>query len=209
VSAPISGRIGRAQVDVGNLVGEGGQDTVLAHIVQVDPIHVVFNPTEQERLRVLRDAREGRVWAKREGNLQVELVLGDGSVHPHRGVLDFVDSTIDATRGTITVRALVPNPEGELKPGEYVRVVQFWPDIAGAVVVPERAVQDEQGGNYVLVVGSGDRVEHRPVVVGVAHEGMLQIAQGVAAGERVIVEGVQKVRVGMQVETRPLEADAS
>jgi membrane fusion protein (multidrug efflux system) len=191
---------------VGNLVGEAGQDTVLAHIVQVDPIHVILHPTERERLRVLRDAREGRVWPKREGNLQVELVLGDGTRHPQRGVLDFVDSTIDAARGTITVRAVVPNPEGALKPGEYVRVIEFWPDIPDAVVVPERAVQDEQGGNYALVVGPDDEVEHRPVVVGTAHDGMLQIAQGLAVGERVIVDGVQKVRAGTRVQTRPLAA---
>jgi membrane fusion protein (multidrug efflux system) len=201
--APLTGRIGRTRIDVGNLVGEGGQDTVLATIVQVDPIHVVFNPTEQERLRVLRDAREGRVWPERVGNLEVELVLGDGSRYPQRGVLDFVDTTIDETRGTITVRAVIPNPEGALKPGEYVRVIEFWPDIPGAILVPERAVQDEQGGNYVLVVAPGDTVEHRPVVVGAASSGMLQITKGVAAGDRVIVDGVQKVRPGMRVQPEP------
>ncbi len=199
VYAPLTGKIGRSRIDVGNLVGEGGQDTVLARIVQVDPIHVVFNPTEQERLRVLRDAREGRVWAQREGNLPVEIILGDGSRYPHRGVLDFVDPTIDATRGTITVRAVVPNPDGDLKPGEYVRVVTVWPDIAEAVVVPERAVQDEQGGSYVLVVGAEDKVEQRPVTLGAAHEGMLHIASGLAAGERVVVEGVQQARPGTRV----------
>jgi RND family efflux transporter MFP subunit len=202
VSAPLTGRIGRAQVDVGNLVGEGGQDTVLANIVQIDPIHVVFNPTEQERLRVLREAREGRVWPERVGHLQVELELGDGSRYPHRGVLDFVDPTIDPTRGTITVRAIVPNPDGTLKPGEYVRVIEFWPDIPDAVVVPERAIQDEQGGSYVFVVGPGDVVEHRPVTVGAAHEGLIQVAEGLAAGERVIVDGVQKARPGEPVQVR-------
>jgi membrane fusion protein (multidrug efflux system) len=209
VRAPLTGRIGRAQVDVGNLVGEAGQDTVLAHIVQVDPVHVILHPTERERLRVLRDAREGRVWPRREGNLQVELVLGDGTRYPQRGVLDFVDSTIDPARGTIAVRAVVPNPDGALKPGEYVRVIEFWPDIPAAIVVPERAVQDEQGGNYALVVGPDDAVEHRPVVVGTAHDGMLQIAQGLAVGERVIVDGVQKVRSGTRVQTQPLSAPES
>jgi len=208
VVAPLTGRIGLSQVDVGNLVGDSGKDTVLANIVQVDPIHVVFNPTEQERLRVLRDAREGRVWPDRIGNLQIELVLGDGTHYPQRGVLDFVDSTIDPTRGTITVRAVIPNPDGALKPGEYVRVIEFWPDIPGAIVVPERAVQDEQGGTYVLVVGSDDTVEHRSVVAGAVHDGMTQIAKGLAAGERVVVDGVQKVRPGGQVQPRPLDGAA-
>jgi membrane fusion protein (multidrug efflux system) len=205
VYAPLTGRIGRSRVDVGNLVGEGGQDTVLARIVQVNPVHVLFNPTEQERLRVLRDAREGRVWAEREFNLPVEIILGDGSRYPHRGLLDFVDPAIDATRGTITVRAVVPNPDGDLKPGEYVRVVTVWPEIPEAVVVPERAVQDEQGGSYVLVVAADDRVEQRPVTLGASHEGMLHIAKGLAAGERVVVEGVQKVRPGSRVTTRESE----
>ena len=207
VHSPLTGRIGRSRVDVGNLVGEGGHDTVLASIVQVDPIHVVFNPTEQERLQVLRDAREGRVWKQREGNLPVEVILGDGSPYPHRGLLDFIDPTIDATRGTIAVRAVVPNPDGDLKPGEYVRVVTIWPDLPDAVVVPERAVQDEQGGSYVLVVNANNVVEQRSVTLGALHDGMLHIATGLAAGERVVVEGVQKARPGSRV--APHESDVA
>jgi len=199
VRAPITGRIGRAQVDVGNLVGEGGHDTVLATIVQVDPIHVFFNPTEQDRLRALR---EGRSSQEQVGSLQVEVRLGDGTLHPHRGVLDFVDSTIDETRGTISVRAVVPNPDGRLKPGEFVRVTELLPDIPDAIVVPERAIQDEQGGSFVLVVGPDDRVEHRGVEVGSSRDRMVHVVYGLAAGERVIVEGAQKARPGMQVEVR-------
>ncbi len=202
VSTPIAGRIGRRLVDIGNLVGASGRDTVLARIVQTDPVHVYFAPTELERLGVLRGAREGRIPQERVGAIPIELRLGDGTPYPHPGILDYVDPTIDPTRGTVTVRARVPNPDGDLKPGEFVRVTAVFPDVSDAVVVPQRAVQQEQGGSYVLVVGAGDVVETRPVEVGVAHDGLQQIAAGLEPGERVIVDGVQKVRPGSPVVAR-------
>jgi RND family efflux transporter MFP subunit len=202
VRAPISGRIGRRLVDIGNLVGESGQDTVLARIVQVDPVHVYAAPTELDRLDILRGAREGRIPAERMGAIPIEIRLGDGTPYPHRGVVDYVDPTIDPTRGTVTVRSLVPNPDGDLKPGEFVRVTAILPDVPDAVLVPERAVQEEQGGSYVLVVGEDGIVASRKVELGVAHDGMQQIAAGLAAGERVIVDGLQKARPGSQVLAR-------
>jgi RND family efflux transporter MFP subunit len=206
VRAPLSGRIGRALVDVGNLVGESGQDTVLARIVQVDPIHVDFAPTERDRLGVLRDIAKGRFAPQSEG-VPVKLLLGDGSTYPHDGVIDFVDPTIEPTRGTVAVRARIPNPEGNLKPGEFVRVLVVRPDVTDALLVPQRAVQDQQGGSYVLVVKADGTVESRAVQLGVLHEGMQQITQGVAVGERVIVEGVQKARPGQKVAAREVGAD--
>ena len=193
VLAPISGRIGRALVDVGNLVGESGQDTVLAHIVQTDPIHVDFAPTERDRLDVLRGAAAGRLPTQREG-VPVQIILGDGTPYPHAGAIDYVDPIIEPTRGTVAVRALVPNPEGALKPGEFVRVVVVFPDVRDAVLVPQRAVVDQQGGTYVLVVKGDDSVESRRVALGSTHDGMQQITDGLAPGERVIVDGVQKAR---------------
>jgi RND family efflux transporter MFP subunit len=205
VTAPITGRIGRALVDVGNLVGESGQDTVLAQLVQVDPIHVDFAPTERDRLGVLRDIAKGRFPRQSEG-VPVKLLLGDGTPYPHDGVIDFVDPTIEPTRGTVAVRAVVPNPDGNLKPGEFVHVIVVRPDVPDAVLVPQRAVQDQQGGNYVLVVKPDDTVESRPVVLGALHEGMQQVAQGLTAGERVIVDGVQKARPGQKVTAREMGA---
>jgi membrane fusion protein (multidrug efflux system) len=202
VTAPIAGRIGLALVDVGNLVGESGQDTVLARIVQVDPIHVYFAPTELERLEVLRGAREGRIPVQREGTIPIELRLGDGTPYPERGVVDFVDPTVEPTRGTVTVRAVVANPDGVLKPGEFVRAIAVFPDLPDAVLVPERAVQEEQGGSYVLVVNAESTAEYRRVQPGVAHAGLRRIVEGLAAGERVIVDGVQKARPGTKVAAR-------
>jgi RND family efflux transporter MFP subunit len=204
VRAPIRGRIGRALVDVGNLVGESGQDTVLAQIVQIDPIHVDFAPTERDRLDVLRGAQEGRLPAQREG-VPITLILGDGTPYPHAGIIDYVDPTIEPTRGTVAVRALVPNPDSVLKPGEFVRVVVVFPDLRDAVLIPERAVLDQQGGSYVLVVKPDDSVESRPVRLGATHEGMQQITAGLELGERVIADGVQKARPGQKVVPKPLE----
>lgn len=206
VSAPIAGRIGLALVDVGNLVGASGQDTLLARVVQVDPVHVYFAPTERERLEVLQGAREGRIPAERVGNIPIELRLGDGTPYPHTGVVDFVDPTVEPTRGTMTVRALVPNPEGDLKPGEFVRAVAVFPDLHDAVLVPERAVLVEQGGSYVLVVNAESVAEYRRVQAGATHDGMRRIVEGIAPGERVVVDGVQKARPGTKVVVREAQA---
>jgi RND family efflux transporter MFP subunit len=170
--------------------------------VQVDPVHVYSAPTELERLEVLRGAREGRIPAERMGTIPIELRLGDGTPYPHRGVVDYVDPMIDPNQGTVTVRARVPNPDGDLKPGEFVRVTAIFPDVPDAVLVPQRAVQEEQGGSYVLVVGEDGIVASRPVELGVAHEGLQQIAAGLAVGERVIVDGLQKARPGSRVAAR-------
>lgn len=198
VDAPIAGRIGLAQVDVGSLVGESGQDTVLARIVEVDPVHVYFSPTELERL--------GGAGAPA---LPVELILGDGTPYPERGAVDYVDPTVDPTRGTVTARALVPNPEGALKPGQFVRVVVAFPDLPAAVLVPERAVLEEQGGSYVLVVGDDARVEYRRVRAGISHQGWRRVVEGLASGERVVVDGVQKARPGSPVAPSELPAEAA
>ena len=203
VHAPIAGLAGRALVDPGNLVGESGQDTVLAKIVQVDPVHVFFATTERERLDVLRGVEEGRIPQQRVGMIPVEVVLGDGTPYPQRGVIDYVDPSIEATRGTITVRAQVPNPDGALKPGQFVRAIAVFPDRSDAVLVPERAVQQEQGGSFVLVVKTDDIVESRRVVTGALHDGEREIVSGLAPGERVIVDGVQKAQAGQRVVATP------
>jgi RND family efflux transporter MFP subunit len=205
VPAPITGRVGRALVDVGNLVGSNGQDTVLAEIVQIDPIHVYFAPTERDRLDVLHGAREGRIPQERTGAIPIELRLGDGTPYPHQGVIDYVDPTIEPTRGTVSVRAIVPNPDGALKPGEFVRVTAIFPDVPGAVLVPERAVLEEQGGAYVLVVKPDDTVEYRKVERGLARDGMQQVKSGLVPGERVIADGVQSAPPGTKVVPKPVE----
>jgi RND family efflux transporter MFP subunit len=189
--APTSGRIGRRQVDVGNLVG-GGQDTLLASIVQLDPIYVYFSVPERDVPTLL--AQRGK------RALPVTLALGDRTGHPHQGRVDFVDTTVDASTGTFKVRAVVPNPSRVLLPGQFAQVRLSLGERPDTVLVPQAAVMEEQGGQAVLVVGPDRKVEARPVMIGASFEGLRIVDRGVRAGEEVIVEGLQKVRAGMTVD---------
>lgn len=201
IRAPVAGRIGRALVDVGNLVGESNQDTILAELVLEDPVHVYFTVPEGETIpRTV--ALPGSDTAEEAPKIPVQIVLSDGARYSHAGVVDYIEPTVDAARGTLSLRARVPNPEGVLRPGQFVRVIAEFPDVPRAVLVAQRAVLDEQGGSYVLLVGANDIVERRPVRPGRAVEGRQEILEGLAEGERVIVDGVQSVRPGdvVQVE---------
>lgn len=196
VRAPISGRVGRIQVDVGNLVG-AGEETILTRLVQLDPIYVYFEPPERERLEVIRGREEGQFVPRDE--IEVRLSLADGSDYPETGRIDFVDNTVDPKAGTVEVRAVFPNPDAILLPGQYanVRVVLGRRE---AILVPERALIEEQGSSRVLVVDDDDRVESRSVDAEGSYQGQRIIASGLEAGERVLVDNLQRARPGMQVE---------
>lgn len=203
IRAPIAGRMGRALVDVGNLVGESGQDTILAELVVEDPVRVYFAAPEGEAIphtgAVTAASAPGATPSASPASITVEIELGDGSRHPHPGVVDYVDPSIDAERGTLSLRAVVPNPEGTLRPGQFVRVLAKFPDEDRAIVVPQRAVLDEQGGSYVLLVSADDSVERRPVRPGRMVDGRQEILSGLEGGERVIVDGLQGLRPGAKV----------
>lgn len=229
IRAPIAGRMGRALVDVGNLVGESGQDTVLAELVVEDPVRVYFAAPEGEGFPLAFDAAQaagtdraggagtapaapadgpGAVRAAAPKRISVRIELEDGTRHPQEGFVEYVAPIVDAERGTITLYAEVPNPEGKLRPGQFVRVLAELPDVRRSVVVPQRAVMDEQGGSYVLIVGDGDTVERRPVRIGRMLDGRQEILAGLDGGERVIVEGVQGVRSGDTVHAEPITQEA-
>ncbi len=203
IRAPIAGRMGRALVDVGNLVGESGQDTILAELVVEDPVRVYFAAPEGEAIphagAAAAGSAPGATPSASPGSITVEIELGDGSRHPHPGVVDYVDPSIDAERGTLSLRAVVPNPEGTLRPGQFVRVLAKFPDEDRAIVIPQRAVLDEQGGSYVLLVSADDSVERRPVRPGRMVDGRQEILSGLEGGERVIVDGLQGLRPGAKV----------
>jgi membrane fusion protein (multidrug efflux system) len=203
--APVAGRMGRALIDVGNLVGESGQDTVLAELVVEDPVRVYFAAPEGEGFPQGLDQGEGPAAAK---PIVVRIELGDGTFHSHDGFVDYVAPIVDANRGTITLYAEVPNPEGTLRPGQFVRVLAELPGVRRSVVVPQRAVLDEQGGSYVLIVRDDDTVERRPVRTGRMFEGRQEIVAGLEGGERVIVDGVQGVRSGDPVRPEPITQEA-
>jgi membrane fusion protein (multidrug efflux system) len=205
IRSPITGIAGIAKRQLGDFVGPSDPDP-LTSVSQLDPIRVVFPLSEQEYLRFAPVIREAVAAGRfREGAL--ELVLADGSVHPHRGTGYPAGREIDPRTGTIAVKGDFPNPEQTLRPGQYARV-RVETDVArGALVVPARAVQDLQGLAQLTLVGPGDEIEVRTVTAGATWGALRVITKGVAAGERVVVEGFQKVRPGMTVVAKPAPAE--
>ncbi len=194
IRAPLSGRIGRRLVDVGNLVG-ADEETLLAIIVQMDPIYVYFNPSERLLPRLSAP--------NRPGPRQVRLTLSGGSEYPEAGKVDFIDNRVDPKTATITVRAVVPNPDKILIPGQYANVRLLLGENPDALLVPERAVGTDQRGSYVFVLGPESKVEQRYVQIGAMYPGkLLLIEEGLKPGEQIVVEGLQRLRPGIEVEVK-------
>jgi RND family efflux transporter MFP subunit len=204
VRAPIPGRIGRILVTQGNLVG-GTDPTVIATIVQLDPIYIYWSPSEKERLDVLRLRKAGRYVARDE--IEVRAILADGSEYPELGKLDFVDNTVDPSVGTVRVRAVFPNPDKTLLPGEYAKLRILVGREVPVLLVPAQALVEEQGGSTVFVVGGDGTVEARSVVPGAAQGASRVIESGLAAGEMVATDNLGKLRAGTKVTIR--EGDAA
>jgi membrane fusion protein (multidrug efflux system) len=208
VTAPISGRIGRALVTEGALVGQG-EATPLALVQQIDPMYVNFTQSTTDVLKLRRAIASGRF--KRSGGgdaASVRIVLEDGSEYPQLARLLFSDLTVDPTSGQITLRAEVPNPNGLLLPGMYVRVRLEQAETPNGILVPQQAVLRGSTGDSVMVVGADGKVASRPVKVGSAQGGMWVILDGVASGEMVMVDGFQKLRGNAPVKPVPWQASA-
>jgi len=197
VIAPEAGLAGRTEVFAGTLVGRG-QSTLLTRISRIDPIHVRFSFPEKDYLALARKRGHG---ASADGSSSVpfELVLADGSVHPATGKLVFVDRNVDALTGTIMAEAAFANPGELLRPGQYGRVRALIEQRSGAILVPQRAVQEMQGVLSVMAMAQGDTVEQRLVTTAERIGSLWVISSGLKAGDRVMVEGLQKVRPGMKV----------
>lgn len=203
VTSPISGRIGRALVTEGALVGQG-EATPLANVQQINPMYANFTQSSTEVLQLRRALSDGRL--KRAPGLesaQVRIVLEDGTEYPQPGRLLFSDLTVDATSGQVTLRAEVPNANGLLLPGMYVRVRIEQAKVGNAVLLPQQAVTRSGQGDSVLVVDKESKVAPRPVKIGSEQEGNWVILGGLAAGDQVIVEGFQKIRPGGAVKAVP------
>jgi len=201
VTAPISGRIGRALVTEGALVGTG-EATQLAVIQQIDPMYVNFTQSTTEVLALRRALAAGRLERSGDG-ARVQIVLDDGSTYGHPAKLLFTDLSVDPTSGQVTLRASVPNPDGFLLPGMYVRVRIEQAQLENAVTLPQQAVTRSPQGDTVMVVGAENKPEPRPVTVGNAQQGQWVILDGLKAGEQVIVDGFQKMRPGAPVTPVP------
>lgn len=194
VAAPISGRIGRALVTEGALVGQG-EATALAVIQQVDPLYVNFTQSAAEAMKLRRAMETGQLKGAGQGAAAVRVVLDDGSEYAKPGRLLFSDLTVDATTGQVTLRAEVPNPGGALLPGLYVRVRLEQAVASDAIALPQQAVTRTAQGDSVRVVGADGKIEQRPVKVGGQQSGRWVILDGLKAGEQVMVDGFQKVQM--------------
>ena len=198
ISAPITGIIGKIQVDAGNLVGKN-EPTLLATISAVNPIFVEFPVAEADYLKLSSQIKLDSQGRGQESERRLELYLADDSLFPHKGRLIFVGRSFDTKTGTIPVQAEFPNPTRTLRPGQFARVravVERRPD---ATLVPQLAVQEQQGAKIVYVVEAQDKVALRPVTIEERVGDLYIVKKGLKPGERVIVEGMQKVRPGMEV----------
>ncbi len=200
VVAPIAGRIGRALVTEGALVGRG-EATHLATIEQLDPIRVEFSQSYSDLLRLQQAVKAGK--QRRAETAKVQLLLEDGSLYPEPGLLRFTDLAVDPASGAVVLRADFPNPRRELLPGTFVRVRFPQAEIDGAIRLPQRAVTASPAGQTVMVVDAEGKVAPRPVKTGPMAGGDFVIDQGLKPGEQVIVNGLQKARPGTVVKPVP------
>ncbi len=202
VTAPISGRIGRALVTEGALVGQG-EPTPLAQIQQVNPLFVNITQSSSEVLNLRRAMEQGRVKGAGAGGAPVKVLLEDGSEYPHPARLLFADLQVDPASGQVSLRAEVPNPTGLLLPGMYVRVRLEQARVSNAILLPQQAVQRTGQGDTVMVVGADGKPAPRQVKVGTAQDSQWVITDGLKPGEQVIVDGFMKMRPGAPVKPVP------
>ncbi|MGE3665060.1 MAG: efflux RND transporter periplasmic adaptor subunit [Steroidobacteraceae bacterium] len=204
VRSPITGRAGRALVTAGNLAQADA--TLLTTIVSVDPMYVYFEGDEQVYLRYLELAKQG---ARPASGNPVRVGLANEAGFPHAGVLDFLDNRIDPRTGTIRARAVVPNPDHTLTPGLFARVQMEGSAEFAALLIDDKAVLTDQDRKYVYVLGPGNTAVRKDVVLGRSADGLRIVTSGLAAGDQVIVNGVQKVFfAGMPVAPQPVAMGA-
>ena len=209
ITAPLDGLIGTTKVKAGNLVGRG-ESTLLVTISQIDPILFRAGIAEAEYLRVAKRAQDDLAQGKTGvAPTPVQLILADGTVHPHEGRLDAVERNIDATTGTLALQIKFPNPDRLLRPGQFGRVRAVIDTRKDALLVPQRAVQELQNLYNVAVVGTDNKVSFRTVKVGPREGNLWVIEEGLKPGDRVVVEGLQRLREGAMVNPKPAPAEAA
>lgn len=206
VTSPISGRIGKSSATEGALV-QNGQASALATVQQLDPIYVDVTQSSNDFLRLKQELANGSL-KQENGKAKVDLVTSDGIKFPQSGTLEFSDVTVDQTTGSITLRAIFPNPDHTLLPGMFVRARLQEGTKPTALLVPQQGVtRTPRGDATVLVVGADNKVETRQIVASQAIGDKWLVTDGLKAGDRVVVSGLQKVRPGAQVKVQEITAD--
>ena len=208
IRSPIDGRISRKMVDVGNLVG-AGEKTLLTTVRQGEPIYAYFSINERDLLRVLKVARKEGIQADHPEKIVLELGLANETGFPHKGHLDYADSTVDPKTGTMELRGVFPNPGPPyfILPGLFVRLRLPVAERENALLVTERALGLDQGGRYLLVVNNENKVEQRHVKIGALRDGMRVIEEGLEAEDMVVVKGIQRAIPGAKVTPQQAQAE--
>jgi RND family efflux transporter MFP subunit len=210
VTAPVSGRVSRYVVTVGNLIQSGDQNggTLLTTIVSVDPMYVYFDMDERTVLRIRQLIREGKARSAREIEWPVSLGLANEERFPHQGTINFEDNQVNPKTGTLRVRGVFPNKDEALSPGLFARVRVPIGRAHEALLVTDRAIDTDQGQKVLYIVNRKNEVVSRPVQLGALHDGLREICDGLKPGEQVIVNGLQQVRPGATVKPTLLEMPA-
>jgi RND family efflux transporter MFP subunit len=199
IKSPIAGRLSRRMVDPGNLVKM--DETALTTVVSLDPLYVYFDVDERTLLRLRRLIRDKKLPSRQEAEFPVMVGLSDETNYPHKGLIDFSDNRVDPGTGTLRVRAKIPNPQPRvLSPGLFTKVRLPVGPPRKSIMVAEKALGTDQGQKYLYVVNDKNVVVRKNVVVGKLDAGMREIVEGVAPGQSVVVEGLQRVRPGLTVE---------
>jgi membrane fusion protein, multidrug efflux system len=200
VTAPIGGRVSRHLVDIGNLVqGSEGNSTLLTSIVSLDPIFIYFDIDEATYLKYNRLYFEGKRPSSRDNPNPIEVSLTGETKPSHQGKVDFLDNQLDVSTGTLRGRAVVPNKDMSILPGQFGRVRLIASAPYEALLVPDNAIATDQGRKIVLVVKDDDTVEAKPVILGPLDEGLRVVREGLKPEDRVVVDGLQRARVGAKV----------
>src|SRR6266481_3693388 len=211
IIAPLDGIAGLAKAQIGDLVGTGSTSS-LTTVSKIDPIRLYFPLSEKDYKEHAHGLRGAMQKPYSERPETIEMVFADGSVYPQKGRFSFVDRQVDPTTGTILIAASFPNPEHTLRPGQFAKARATIDKIVGALVVPERALVELQGNYQIGVVGEDNKAEIRPIKIGPRFNRQVVVTEGLKEGEKVIVEGIQKVRPGMVLIAKPYQepkADAA
>ena len=208
VRAPVAGRIGRLEITTGNLVAAGPGAPVLTTLVSVSPIYASFDTDEQVVVRALGSLPGGSSARAMIERIPVHMGTAGMADTPYQGRLQLIDNQVDAKSGTVRVRAAFDNADGALMPGQFARIRMGQAQASKALLVSERAIGTDQNKKYVLVVGQGNKAEYREVTLGTSVNGLRVVKGGLKAGERVVVNGLQRVRPGAEVQPQEVSMQA-
>jgi RND family efflux transporter MFP subunit len=203
VLAPIDGRVDKANLSVGDLVSANLNDaTILTNIVRMEPMYAYFDVDEFTMFRILQLQLQGKLAPREKKPPEVLLGLGRDSNYPFRGTIDFVGNQVDPSTGTITMRGVFPNKDRALVPGLFAHIRVPLGEPHKALLVNDRALGTNQGQKFLYVVNEKNKVEYRPVTIGALHHGLREVTDGLKLGERVVINGLLRVRAGVTVEPK-------